>query len=885
MSRPQVDRPAVRAARRAVLLAGAAPTLLLIGMAPARAQAGPPLTASAWAPIATAQVGEPPAPPAAPPPAAQNPAERAAPPGSATVPSTPGAQPATSAPSAPPAAVGARRLNPTSRVMQIVVTLTESGRQLGEVEIRVAPDDSVEVAAAQVVELIGRGLNPQRLAELQAIAQPDVFLPLARWAELGLPMTFDSSTLSLAVEIPASARGRTSIGLAELDRETYGEFATPARFSGYLNVRASTDYVHQGFETGFGDSLFLTDGALRFGGFVLENEASFGTGEGGAFRRDGTRVVYDDLPRLHRYVAGDLLPQGRGFQGVQDIAGLSIERTYGSLDPQQNVTPRGGRSFTLERESTVEAFVNGRVVRTLRLQPGTYDVSDFPFVSGANDVDVVIQDSTGRREVLSFSVFIDRTQLAPGLSEYGAYFGVATNRLGDSIQYDGALAGSGFYRRGLAENLTAGVNGQFSERGALVGVEGVYGSALGTLGGDLALSQIDGVGAGWAVNLTYERLIQDAGGGSSLSATIEARSRRFGAPSQIAPDNRYLLNAAVAYNRSFGDSQFAGLQLRYSYARDGFESEGTIRATYGRRLTDTTNVILDVDYSTGGFASGAAFRVAIVRRFGSTGSLRAEFDSQSERGRIGYQTSGGRGVGAWSLAGTLEGGSTDLGFNGAAAYAANRADLGVAHTTSYSLDTSAIADQRTSFRAATSIAFADGAFAIGRPVTDSFAILRPYRAGVAAVEVDPSPEGYYARSGVLGPALYGQIGSYSPRSIVYDAPDAPPGFDIGSGSVRVLAPYRAGYVVTVGSEYGVTAIGRLLDASGEPIPLLSGRAVEQGGEQRSVDVFTNRSGTFGASGLRGGRWRIVLLDGRTFEFIVPADAEAIARVGDLRPAS
>lgn len=387
---------------------------------------------------------------------------------------------------------------------------------------------------------------------------------------------------------------------------------------------------------------------------MLENEASFGTGEGGAFRRDGTRVVYDDLPRLQRYVAGDLLPQGRGFQGVQDIAGLSVERTYGLLDPQQNVAPRGGRSFTLERESTVEAFVNGRVVRTLRLQPGTYDVSDFPFVSGANDVDVVIQDSTGRREVLSFSIFIDRTQLAPGLSEYGAYLGVATNRLGDSISYDGGFAGSAFYRRGISENLTLGANGQFSDRGALVGVEGVWGSALGTIGGDLAVSQIDGAGAGWAVNLTYERLIQDAGGGSSLSATVEARSRRFGAPSQLAPDNRYLLNAAVAYNRSFGDSQFAGVQLRYSYARDGFENEGTIRATYGRRLTETTNVILDVDYSTGGFASGAAFRVAVVRRFGATGSLRAEIDSQSERGRIGYQTSGGRGVGAWSLAGTLK---------------------------------------------------------------------------------------------------------------------------------------------------------------------------------------------------------------------------------------
>lgn len=862
---------------QSVTAPAAAPPQLVLASASTSPQATPPAAPAPATPTP------------APAPAAQNPATRTPPAGTATLTPPPGA--VTLQSSSPVIAPGAAtttpartRLNPTSRVMQFAVPLNEQGRYLGDVEVRIGTDDSVQVSPSQVAQALERTLDAQTLAALRAAVAPEAFLPIAQFTAFSLPLTFDPSSLSLSVEIPGSVRARQSFGLADLDRQTYGDFIAPARFSAYLNVRGSVDYVHQGASTGFTDALFLTDGAMRFRGFVLENEASFST-EDARFRREGTRLVYDDAPRLNRYTAGDLLPQGRGFQGVQDIAGLSIERAYGLLDPQRNIAPRGGRTFTLEREATVEAFVNGRVVRTLRLQPGTYDVSDFPFVSGANDVDVVVQDSTGRREVLSFSIFIDRTQLAPGLSEYGAYFGVATNRLGDSIDYGGGLAGSGFYRRGISENLTLGGNFQFSERGALAGVEWVYGSGFGSIGGDVAVSQLDNGGAGWAVNLTYERLIQDRLGGSSLSATLEARSRRFGAPSQIAPDNRYILNAAVAYNRSFGDSQFVGAQLRYAMAREGFESETSLRLTYGRRITETTNVILDADLSSGGFADGASFRVAIVRRFGATGSMRAEYDSQSERARVGYQTSGGRGVGAWSVAGTVEGGSSDVGFNGAAAYAANRADLGIAHTTSYSLDTSAISDQRTSFRAASSIAFADGAFAVGRPVTDAFAIVRPYRSGIAGIEVDPSPEGYYARSGALGPALYGQLGSYSPRSIVYDAPDAPAGFDIGSGSARVLAPYRAGYLLTVGSDYGVTAIGRLLDASGEPIPLLSGHAVEQGGEGRSVDVFTNRSGAFGASGLRPGRWRITLIDGRSFDFTVPETANAVARVGDIRPRS
>lgn len=798
--------------------------------------------------------------------------EHPAPP-AATAPTLTVAQPQQAAP----------RLNPTGRQLQIIVPLNDRGNYLGDVEVRVAPDDTVEVAAEQVFEVVGRTADPASLEPLRALAEPGLFLPLSRFAAINYPMAFDPINLTLSVEIPVEARVRQSIGLADLDRSVYGDFQAPAGFSAYLNMRGSVDYAHVGLDQGFGDTLILLDGAARWGGVVLENEASWSSSDEG-FRREGTRFVYDDVRNLHRWVAGDLLPQGRGFQGVQNTAGISVERAYGLLDPQRNVTPRGGRSFTLDREATVEAYVNGRVVRTVRLQPGTYDVSDFPFVQGSNDVNLVILDDTGRREVLSFSLFIDRTQLAPGLSEYGFYAGVIADRQGGSIDYSDRLSASGFYRRGLTDSLTLGGNFQYVDGSSLVGFEGVWGSSFGTIGGDFAVSDLEGAGSGWAVNASYERIMQTPGGGTSLSATVEARSRFFGSPSQFAPDNRYELNAALAYNRSFGDSSFAGAQLRYAKARDGFEDERSIRASYGRRLTDNMNVVLDVDWTDGGFADGVGVRVALVRRFGTTGSMRAEYDTASERGRLGYQTSGGRGVGAWSAAGSLEGGGDNYGFNGAAAYAANRADLGLAHSTSYSLTSEEIADQRTSLRAATAIAFADGAFAVGRPVTDSFAIVRPYRSddGVR-VEVEPSPEGHYASSGVLGPALYGQIGSYSPRSIIYDAPEAPPGFDIGSGSTRVMSPYRGGYLVTVGSDYGVTAIGRLLNDAGEPVTFLSGQAIEQGGEGRRVDVFTNRSGTFGAAGLKAGSWRIEMLGGQVYQLTVPESPEGVARVGDLRP--
>ena len=789
-----------------------------------------------------------------------------------------------------PAADAAPRLNPSGRSMIIVAPLRDDQVLLGDVEVQIGVDDSIEVSASQVLELLSRALDPNVLEQLRPLDVPGVFVPLDRFAVVGLPITFDPRLLELRVQVAPSARGPRSIPVSNTDRQLYGDFAQPESFSAYVNLRGATSYVHEGVtSTGFTDPLFLFDGAMRMGGIVFESEATW-DGRDSQFTREGSRFVYDDIRRLNRWTLGDLVPASRGFQSLSDMAGVGVVRSYSLLDPQRNVVPRGGRSFILDQESTVEAFVNGRSVRTIRLQPGSYDVSDFPFVQGSNDVDLVIVDDAGRSQTLSFSLFLARTQLAPGLSEYGFYAGVATERRLGDIDYSDDVIATGFYRRGVSENLTLGANFQAMESAQMVAGEAVWGSPLGVIGMDAALSDIDAVGSGWAVNATYERLVEDAGGqgGLSLLAAFEARSRRFGAPGQFAPDNPYSYNLSVGVNRSFGDTSFVGLQARYARSRGALEDERGVRISYGRSLTDLINVVLDADWQEGGFASGFGGRVSLIRRFGTTGSARAEYDTRAERARLGYQTSGGRGVGAWSATANLDTSPSSHGLNAAASYAANRADLGLAHSTAFSQATDDISDQRTSLRVGTSLAFAGGRFALGRPITDSFVIVHPYQnARETVLEVEPSPDGYYARTGRLGAAVYGQLNSYTPRTVIYDAPFASAGFDVGQGAVRVLPPYRAGYAVSVGSDYNMTVIGRLLDREGEAVALLTGVAIEQGGDGQRVEVFTNRQGTFGAPGLKAGHWRIQMLGGDRLEYdlVVTEDPNGIARVGDLRPAS
>jgi outer membrane usher protein len=793
------------------------------------------------------------------------------------------ASPAAAAPAPPPPAAEEVRLNRTGRTMTIVAPLKDGANNLGDVDLQIRPDDSVVVSLARVVELLAPRLDPARLAALRAVPTDQGFAELAAFAQSGLPLQFDKRALELSIVITATDRALRSISLSDTDPSAIGTFATPEHFSAYLNIRGSIDYIHKGSLTGLQDPFFLFDGAARIGGIVLEGEAEW-DGQASRFRRDGTRLVYDDARHLARWTAGDLVTETRGFQGSLDIAGIGIARSYALLDPRRNVAPRGGRTFSLERDATVEAIVNGRTVGVLRLGPGTYNVSDFPFAQGGNDVDLVIEDSTGRREVISFSTYIERTQLAQGLSEYNLSVGVLTDRL-DGLHYSDDLAVSGFYRRGMTDNLTVGGNFQYAGRSYLVGAEAVVGTPWATIGGDVAFSHIEGAGNGWAANFSIERISQSAHGNSSLTATIEARSRHFGAVGQLLPENPYSLVASLTYNRAIGQAAFVGGQLRYSRGRGTIVDERSARLSLGYRIGRLTNLVLDAEWSRGARGEDKGFRISIVRRFGSRTSARAEYNSQDSSVRLGLQSSGGYGVGAWSGVANVDIGPDTYTLNASGNYTANRADIGVAHTAAYSEQSNSISDQRTSLRVATSLAYAGGSFAIGRPISDSFAIMRRYGGSDDfSIVVEPSQGSYQARSGVLGPALYGQVGSYSPRTLTYDVPNATAGLDIGTGSVRMLAPYRAGYVVTVGSDYNLLVVGGLRNG-GEPLALKVGQAVEVGGEGRRVEFFTNRQGRFGISGLRPGHWRLEISGDPPvrYDLVIPETTAGVVRIGDLNP--
>ena len=796
--------------------------------------------------------------------------------------------PAMSPPVAAPTP-GARRLNPTGRDISLNAPLKDGDITLGEVGFVLGADDSIRINSQDLLEVLGRLLQSGSMAQLQAAIAAERTVSTSRLAELGYQVNYDPAAITLGIVVPVESRVRRNLSLMDL-RENNGTFDNPAKLSAYLNARGSFDYVHEGFNAGDGEALVLFDAAVRTRGVVLETEGSYQSAGDEPFRREGTRFVYDRLDRTERWTVGDLLPTGRGFSGSSTMAGISVLRSYSVLEPQRNVQPRGDRSFTVVRPSTVEAFVNGRSVRQIRLAPGTYDLRDFPFTQGTNNVRLVVTDDAGREEVTEFSLFFDRTLLEPGLAEYGFFAGAYAPFTATSREYDFSdPRASGFYRRGVNERLTAGANFNASKNGAVVGIEALWAAPFGTIGFDLAGSQHDGGGSGFAFNVGYSYVFQisdEMGANPAVAFTFETRSEDFATPDELVGLYPFKYEMGISYSQPIGERQYVALDARQAVGRGLTPDEEAYRIVYGNRLTERLNLQAEALHETRFGREESGVRIGLLYRIGPRTSASAEYDSRDERFRVGAQTSRGRGVGAWSASGDIDYSQGATGLNAGFSQTMNRFEYGLNHRTAFSADGGSISDARSSLRAATALVYADGKFGASRPIYDAFVMVAPHETiKDKTVIIEPEKDFYLARSDRTGPAILAEVGAFTPRTITYDVPDAPAGYDFGNGTTRVLPPYRSGYLTIAGSDYSKTAIGRLVNDEGEPVVLLAGKATEVGSDREPVLVFTNRDGRFGAPGLRAGTW-IIEMPGDPplkFKMVIPEDSQGVFRLGDLKP--
>ena len=784
---------------------------------------------------------------------------------------------------------------------------------LGDVGARIAPDGAVSIPKDRLTQIATPLLRTAALDELKAIPDSDGYLPLQAVKESGFDVQFDPGKVEMQFSPTVDQRATGKLSASGRHETVASENITaPATLAGYVNMRAGTSYSSEPFIGAEGDTSARVafDGAMRWWDIVFESEASFASEDG--FTRGASRFVYDMPEDALRFAAGDISPLKTEWQGGADLLGISVEKSYQKLQPGRDVRPSGSRSFRIERPSNVDVVVNGQTIQRLHLRPGDYDLGDLPLTVGANDISLVIEDDVGHKRTLDFSVFSGRSLLAPGISEWALSAGVASRygsghqpspaNLYSDLDYDlSTPVITGYYERGLTADLTGTAHLQADPDILMGGAGAALQTSFGFWTFDAAASQSVSAGPGFALGVDYELVNIEGSDGIARSFRLAADyySAAFGALDTLDPCNATLLDVSAVYSQTLPWNVSGSVSGTYSIGRDTYGDRYGVDLSLARPIGAGAYAGISAGYqqSRGGtqdVSYGFTAAVRLSYRVDEKSSIDAGQEFRDGRSHLGYRYSQGSGVGSWNAEGDIDrtasiGSQSDQDYdvNGSFGYIGNRAELSVSqHDGLAGLDTDRL-EQRTTVTAGTAVAFADGRVAVGRPISNGFAIVAPHdNLPDSTVSIGSNAQDKRGSTDLLGPALVSEMSAYSPARIAYDVGNLPVGYDLGAGVFDLYPAYKSGYRLTVGSDYTVTAFGTLVDEHGEPLALLTGKATEEGHKDGpTVTIFTNRVGRFGAQGLRPGRWVLEMASDPPTRYTinVPKDAVGLVKLETLHP--
>ncbi len=797
------------------------------------------------------------------------------------------------------------------KMQSMAVPLKYRNQHLGETISRIHVSGNVEVQKNAIDISLKHILKTEFYQRLISIkAKESGYISLSVLKRHGFNFGYDSTEVALKFYPTLDQLVAKDIALRNrISRTISQNAATPSDFSASLNMFFGVDYISQtsNGDTGISNPRVDLESSMRFKGVVLENEA---TVEGGdksfdkntaGFKRRGTRLVKDFRSRSIRAMAGDVSPLFTSFQNGTDLLGVSVEHNVTKLNPGRDIRQTSRRTFRIERDSDVRIFVNGKLMRSRRLQAGDYNINDLPGTAGANEIKLVVKDDLGHEQVLNFSSFLDNKLLSPEISEWSLSGGVVARTKDGAPDYTENPALTGYYRRGINEFMTGEVHLQGDMDTVMGGGGLLYGTRYGLVNAEAALSFAAGADVGYALRFDYavaKNLLNSYDGhyNRSLRFSAEYRSPFFSTVTADEPEDDQQLTLSLGYGQELFYDISSSISANYTMTDDGNNYGASLSlsksfgpfwdagVSFGYSHDDTPTTKGEED------EFNAQLRVSY--RINRNSRISANHDVANGSSRVTYNHSEGRGVGAWGLSLSAENnlenedaaGSSSV--NAAVNYTANRARYSASHTTQLAGLGSEMKENRTSMRMETAIAYAGGRVAVGRPVNGSFAIIAPHDSiKDKSVLINPVDGSVQAYSDWMGPVLVPGISAYSTSRVTYDVDGLPVGYDLGAGAFDFVAPYKAGYSLIVGSNYTITAFGTMLDKNGEPVKLLTGIAWRKSEPSRKVTIFTNSVGRFGAQGMAPGKWTIEMAtDPLTrYELLVPEKTVGLFKAGTLRP--
>jgi len=760
----------------------------------------------------------------------------------------------------------------------LTVPVVFKGRYLGDVAAEVTMSGKAYVSPADLAALLERIVQTETIERL--IALGDERLPLLAIGSETVAFAFDPAELRISVQLASDQLNETVIRLRGAELPDPMRYAEPEKLAALIELNASQRYVHADGTggSGFDGAAVVMNGVVSVGGFDGVSLTAGGDilpGVDGVFVRD-VALVKDFYSSATRIRVGELVTQTEGFQSAPRLLGASVSRRYQDIQPFRNIRPTGRRNFVLERPSTVEVIVNGLSVRTLQLPEGPVTLDDLPLAQGANDVQIVIEDTAGERSVVNYSTTLQPILLSQGLSEFALAIGRPTR---GNFSTEGGLQATGFYYRGF-DNFTLGASAEVSseivQSGALVSIGGGWGAvSLQT-----AASRTFGGGEGWAAALDYAgRFEVNNTDLITINASLEATSRSFAT-----------LSNPFAFN---GQAAVAALNISYQRKSSTNFTVGAFGTSGRGDQPDTLRLNAGVQHRSGpwnfGFqlsqrlrsdiAAETSLFFRVIRRIGSTSNASVRYEPTS--GRVEFEAArfAQRELGA--VSGRLQYGfdSEDSDLRGNVDYFGNRALLGIRHDRTVRSLPERLRNEFTQVNINTAIGVADGRIAFGRGGARGGFTTFARHSTLSDTPIDIS-EGNrrLAKIDGLGPVLVPLERPYAIGRRSVEVVDLPMGYDIGSPELEVFPGFFDGYSTVIGSDASRTVLGTLFRSDGSPVSLKVG---ELRSKDRSIQFFTNAGGRFAGERVSSGRYDIILNEEIVGELTISEDDEGLVDVGTI----
>jgi outer membrane usher protein len=186
-----------------------------------------------------------------------------------------------------------------------------------------------------------------------------------------------------------------------------------------------------------------------------------------AIRLDST-YVYSDFGRQRRYRLGDTISGGLAWTRPVRLGGAQLSHDF-SMRPDLVTFPVPLVEGSAAVPSTVDVLVNGARVLSGQVDPGPFQVSQLPVLSGAGSVSMTVRDALGRQVTTTLPFYASPALLAEGLRTWSVEAGAVRRDWGVVSNDYGALAASAIWRGGLSPTLTVEAHAEGTSGQAMFG--------------------------------------------------------------------------------------------------------------------------------------------------------------------------------------------------------------------------------------------------------------------------------------------------------------------------------------------------------------------------------------------------------------------------------